>query len=64
MAPGNPDKLTIILMNKVSDLEDRIKMLERFTNLDEESIQRAMEEKEEHVEDVEEVEEGAVYRQY
>ncbi len=50
MAPGNPDKLTTILMNKVSDLEDRIKMLERFTNLDDESIQRAMEEKEEHVE--------------
>ena len=50
MAPGNSDKLTIILMNKVSDLEDRIKMLERFTNLDDESIQRAMEEKEEHVE--------------
>lgn len=46
MSPGKPDKLTIMLMKKISDLKDRIKILERFTNLDDESIERAIEEKE------------------
>ena len=54
MAPEDPDKLTIILLNKVSDLEDRIKMLERFMSLDDETIIRAMEEKGELIkEDIE-----------
>ncbi len=44
MALDNPNQLTVVI-NKVNDLEDRIKMLERFSNLDDETIERAMEEK-------------------
>jgi hypothetical protein len=44
MAPYDPNKLTIVL-NRVNDLEDRIRMLERFMSLDDETITRAMEEK-------------------
>ncbi len=63
MAPGDPDKLIVILMNKVNALEDRIGMLERFMSMDDETIQRAMTEKEDFSEE-EYAEEGVIYRQY
>ena len=45
MALSNPNKQVKNLLNKINCLEDRIKMLERFLNLDDETIERAMEEK-------------------
>jgi hypothetical protein len=47
MAPYNSNKSNASLINKVIELENRIKMLERFMNLDDETISRAMKEKEE-----------------
>ena len=47
MAPYNSNKSNASLINKVTELENRIKMLERFMNLDDETISRAMKEKEE-----------------
>ena len=47
MAPYNSNKSNASLINKVTELENRIKMLERFMSLDDETISRAMKEKEE-----------------
>lgn len=47
MAPYNSNKSNASLINKVTELENRIKMLERFMSLDDETIGRAMKEKEE-----------------
>ena len=49
MVTGNPDKLATILMKKINYLEDRVKILEHCLYLDDESIERAIEEKEEYI---------------
>lgn len=45
MALSNPNDKVKTLLNKINCLEDRIKILERFLSLDDETIERAMEEK-------------------
>ena len=45
MALNTPNGHVKNLRNRINNLEDRIRILERFLNLDDETIERAREEK-------------------